>query len=580
MHESRSKIPISSESLPESTIRYYIILMVALSGLFGCSRASHNPDLDATVASWNEIGIDGEHFVQEYQLFGTYAPFKDEPEIREYYAKVMLERQIIAEIGRRNSLDTLKIVQETIKRRKEMAMRRHYLNTMVKPSVAEPTEPEIYMAFRRANARLRTQQIFAPTRDEIFEHLGALQNGTNFDEVAERSMVRAGVAPGSAGYMGWVTFDELDEEPEEVLFATARNAYSRPVESLKGWHIFRVLDEEETVHFDQSTYHNQRDRLRHRVYQRRYNEASARFIRNIVMEHELAIDMRVLREVYQQLLPSLPKQNRPEEIIRFNNELNFLDPVIDNSTPVAMVNGQPFTVGQFFYQMPDIPVEWMVSDFRHALEIAIRDSILAAKSVAARPDTSRDVRLNERIAEYTALYYATMQAAVDTMQIEPLKPDYYHHWKDAHFVDFRTTTYYEYNFADSATATNAVLTFKENQDWQKTLASLPEGSFTFTEHVGTTKEAINVPIHSLPVNDPDSPATIVGPYKRANWSIFKAINRETTHKPFETVEEDVLKLLHERRIYVVHRELLPDDYDPNDVILKKEILDRLIPYYF
>ncbi len=558
-------------------VSFWILLFVLMSA---CSNRSDKFDLGKPVATWNGISIKADHFIKEYELFGTYSPVRDEPETRQFYAKVMLERQIIVETGKMAMLDTLPIVQETIRRRKEMAMRRHYLNMRVRPTVAPVTDEDIWTAFRRTNTRINTQQIFAKSRDEADSLLALVRNGANFDQIAEESMLRAGMRPGTGGYMGWITFNQMDEGPENALFLLQQGQISDPVPSMRGYHIFKAHDVEETVFFDQTTFQNIRDRLRHQVFHRRFDEASARFIRDEVMTQELAVDMQALYQAYTELLPSLPQQNRPEEVIRFNREVTFLIPELDKSTPLAYVNGNPFTYGQFLYQLPDIPVEWLTSDFRHALEIAIRDSILAARSLSVRPDTSRDVRLQTQMAEYSALYYATLQAGIDTLRLEPLKRTYYDVWKNEQFIDFHTTTYLEYNFRDSSTAINAIFRFKENQDWQKTLSELPEGAFTVQEKTATTKDDLNVPVHSIPLNDPDSPATIVGPFKRANWSVFKATSRETTWIPFHEVEDRVLDLLSDRRVAVVHREMLPDNFRHEDIIIDAELLDRLIPYYY
>jgi len=560
--------------------RMHVIGFLVVSLVIGGCTPRSASETPAPVACWNEICIDEEHFVQEYQLFGTYAPFRDEPEVRQFYARVMLERQIIAEIGRRAGLDTTKVVRETVRRRTEMASRRHLFEMMVQPGVAEPTDAEIYQAFRRSNARLFAQQIYAPTREIADSLHRLLKQGADFDRLAEASMVTAGAGPGTFGYMGWVSFDELDEAPEDTLFNTPRLAFSGPVESLRGWHIFRVLEEEETVFLDQTTFNNQRDRLRFKVYQRRFNEASARFIRQEIMQTSLAVDMRVLGEVYQYLLPSLPQQNRPEEIIRFNNELSLLEPMLDPSVPIAMVDGRPFTVGQFLYQLPDIPVEWVGANIRHALEIAIRDSILAARSVVVRPDTARNVRLVNRVADYTANYYATLQAGVDTLQLEPLVARYYELWKNAHFVSDQTTLYTAYAFRDSLTAVNAILAFTQNNDWQATLQALPAGTFTVQERSTSTLTDPAARVHRLPVNNPDSPATITGPFRTGNsWEIYKATDRLVRHRPLSEVSDEVLQQLRDRRIQVVHQEFLPAAYSPESVWLDTARLDAAIPYY-
>jgi len=233
------------------------------------SCSSEPEELDLPVASWNGIHIYADHFIKEYELFGTYSPARDLPETREFYARIMLEREIIAQLGRTAGLDTLPIVRQTIQRRTEMASRRHLFNTEVRPTIAEPTEEDIETAFRRSNTRIRTAQIFASTREQIDSLSVLLAQGLPFEELAEASMVAAGQAPGSNGFMGWVTFNQLDEAPENALFTLKQNEVSEPVESLIGYHIFKALDLEETVFFDQSTFQNQRDNLRHQVFQRR-----------------------------------------------------------------------------------------------------------------------------------------------------------------------------------------------------------------------------------------------------------------------------------------------------------------------
>ncbi|MFU8861451.1 MAG: peptidylprolyl isomerase [Cyclonatronaceae bacterium] len=549
--------------------------------LAACSKDPADKTLPV-VAEWNGSAIDTAHFRHEYIYFSTLAPFPDNEKTREYYAKMMLERMIIADFGREVSLDTLRQVRESVKRREEMAMRRHYLNQVVRPGVAEPTETEIREAFRRSKTQLNLQQIYASSKREADSLYTLLKQGYNFDRIAMESMQKAGVPDWqNAGHMGWVSFNDFDEEVENAVFSLNRHEISWPIESLRGWHIFRVHDVVETVHFDQSTYQNARDNLKFSVFQRRFNESSARFIRDMVMQHDLAVDMMVLSILWGKIQPVLPRESTPIELARFNREINIIKPEIDNSTPVAFVDGQPYTVGQFMAQIPDIPLEWIGRDFRHALEIAIRDSILAVRAQhEIQADTAPEVIRDRKFAEYAGLYYATLQHASDTLNLARLDSKYYDHWKDEFFVDYRTSWYIQYNFADSLTAVNAVRDFKQTADWQKTLDSLPEGSFTVEQKSATTKEITLLPVHRLPVNDPSSPAKISGPFARANWAVIKTERRETTYKPFDAVQEKVIQLLHDRKTYVVHRELLDNkDFSTGQISLNRELLNSVLPFY-
>lgn len=552
------------------------VVVVVVTG--SCSREVE--DLDRPVASWNDIHIYADHFIKEYELFGTYSPARDLPETREFYARIMLEREIIAQQGRAAGLDTLPIVRQTIRRRTEMARRRHLFNTEVRPTVTEPTEQDIETAFRRSNTRVRAAQIFASTREQIDSLSVLLAQGLPFEELAEASMVAAGQTPGSNGLMGWVTFNQLDEAPESALFTLKQNEVSEPVESLIGYHIFKALDVEETVFFDQSTFNNQRDNLRHQVFQRRYDEATARFIRQEVMSEELAVDMQALFQAYQELSPILPQQPRPEEIIRYNAELNFLEPELRADTPLAFVNGEPFTYGQFLYQLPDIPVEWVVSDFRHALEIAIRDSILAARSERVRPDTARDVRTQTRIAEYTALYYATLQQGVDTLNAAPLIDDYYDIWKAEQFFVSQTTSWNEYRFADSTSATRVIEAYSAGNDIQTALQASGATFSTEQRQLSTQVDSTHR-VHGLPLQLANGREVLTGPFNDSGaWILLHPTDRQTFYKPLDEVRDDVLKLIEDRKLRVAHEQLLPAEYHPDDVVVNTALLDRIMPYYY
>lgn len=561
------------QSLKTATILAAVVMVAA------CSRTDDNTA--PVVAEWNGSVIDTAHFRHEYIYFSTLAPFPDNEETREYYAKLMLERMIIADSGRETGLDTLRQVRESVKRREEMAMRRHYLNQMVRPEVAEPTETEIREAFRRSNTQLNLQQIFASSKQEADSLYALLRRGTDFDRLAMESMRKAGVPDWqNAGHMGWVSFNDFDEEAEDAVFSLDRNEISWPIESLRGWHIFRVHDVVETLHLDENTYQNARDNLKFSVFQRRFNEASARFIRDLVMEHDLAVDMIVLSVLWDRIQPVLPRESTPGELARFNRDIHFIEPEVDNSTPVAFVDGQPYTVGQFMAQMPDIPLEWIGSDFRHALEIAIRDSILAARAQQEiQADTAPEVLRDRKFAEYTGLYYATLQQASDTLDLGRLSDKYYDIWKDEMFVDYQTTWYVQYDFIDSLTAMNAIRDFTQNGDWQKTLESLPEGSYTVERKSATTNDDTGLPVHRLRVNDPSLPAQIMGPYRRAGWVVIKAERRDTTYKPFDDVEAEVQQLLQDRKIYVVHRELLDNkNFSSDKVTLNREMLNTVLTF--
>lgn len=533
------------------------ILMIFL--LIGC--ASRQDPLEAPVASWNGIEVSKSQFVTEYRLYGTYSPILDDEQTRIEYAHIMLERQIIAEKAREAKLDTMRIVRETVRRRKQLASRAHLFNTVVKPDVPLATESELREAFRRANTQMFTQQIYAPdaaTADSLY---ALLQQGADFTELAQRAM-------GFDGTMGWVGFDMMDEAPEAVLFSMKQGEVSKPVQSLVGWHIFKAHEVEETVFFDEGTFNNQRESLRFTIDQRRFDEASALYQRSVVMTHELATDIRALEAVYAQLDPLFPSDATPNELQRFNSELFFLQPRISPDTPLASVNGRPFTVRQFLYHLPDIPYTWVQSNPLEALQIAIRDSILsdvAEKTV--RPDTARSVRTAVRVAESTALFYAGLQSAADTLSLEHHTGTWYERFKNSHFLTDRISTIETAVFRDNTSAMGAI------QDYMNTKAWDPQTNIR-TETI-RQKASPEHPANRMRMS---ASTRITGPFKsREGWVVYELKDQRAEFRSYDDVRPELLALMNERRFQIAQEALLPANYRREDVIIDLSNLEYELP---
>ncbi|MBN1789009.1 MAG: peptidylprolyl isomerase [Bacteroidales bacterium] len=76
-------------------------------------------------------------------------------------------------------------------------------------------------------------------KEKIFQCYQLLQNGSPFSEVAKQHSEDAGSAQ-SGGQMRWLRSGELPQELEEVVFKTDSGAFTEPLQSDFGWHIFRI----------------------------------------------------------------------------------------------------------------------------------------------------------------------------------------------------------------------------------------------------------------------------------------------------------------------------------------------------
>lgn len=550
-----------------------------LAGVLLATLAACEPEAPAPppVATWEDTALAQEVFAAEYRLYASRAPGRDDLARRADYARLMLERVLIAETARTAGLDTLGEVQAHVQRRTDWARRRHFLQTAIGDTIPEPTEAEVREAFRRTNTRLRLQQIYAPTQAAADSLRRLLAAGADFDALAAASMRRAGVPnPDSASYMGWVTWNDFDLAPEEVVFTLEPGAVSEPVASLMGWHIFRLHDREEQVRVDASAYQNVRDRLRFLQRQRRFDEASTRYLRAVLGEVDLAIYPRVLAQLWPAIAPYVPQGRDPYRVAAFNEAGDALVPeALTPTTPVATVDGRPFTVQQFLDGLPEVPHPDWRPDLRGALETTIRDSILTAVAVAHEADTARSVQREQLMAERSALYYAALRAVADTLDVQRARQTLYDRWKNAYFVASVQTAVRRTVFADSAAVWQALRRFQQHRDWGRALA---EAEATPEVRVDTVT-APEAAIHDQPVSTAERPL-VTGPYpSEGGWEVREVTDRRRTYQPYEadTVQTALDRLAQQQLPTLAHEALLPPGYDADAVVLDEEALRTALP---
>lgn len=548
-------------------------LAAALS-LAACAAGQDRPSAAPVVARWGDVALRADDFAQEYRRFASTAAVRDGLAARRDYARLMVARRVIAERGRAAGLDRLPEVQAHVRRQRARALRRHFLETAVGDTIPEAAEAAVREAFRRSQTRLHLQQIYAATEAEADSLHRLLQAGADFDALAEASMRRYGVPnPEAAGDMGWVTWNDLDRAPEDAVFALERGAVSAPVASLQGWHLFRLLGREETRRLDASAYAAERERLAFLVRQRRFDEASARYLRALRDAHALVVHAPTLRAVWAEVAPLVPDRPTPDDVARLNAEVGALaPPEVPRSRPAAWVDGRPFTVGQLLDGLPDVPLASWQPVLRTALETTIRDSLLTAEALAARADTARSVAQAARMARADALYYAALRAAADTLTLDHRVPAMYEQVKDEQFVAVRTTTYDAYRFADSTAAWDALRRYQRDGDWPAAA-----DAYGAARERRTAEGAADLPVHTAPLPGADGRPRPVGPYPEDGaFVVVAALDRHATYEPLAAVRSRVETLLRSRLRAVVHDALLPDGFTPDAVTVYDDRLQAAL----
>ncbi|MGB3544153.1 peptidylprolyl isomerase [Rubrivirga sp.] len=537
----------------------------------GCQAESGDAlVLDPVVAEGNGVEVRQSAFADEYARFASIAPVQDGLEARREYAQRMLERAYIASLGERSGLGELPEVQAHVERQRAFAMRQHFLQDSLSARIDEPTDLEVRQAFRRQNSRARVRQAFATRLEDARALRARIEAGEPFEDVARTSFQTIGLD--ATGDLGWITFNDLDEAPEDAIFGLEVGAVSEPVESLQGWHVFQLLDLEETTRLDATAYESARERLAFDVRHRRIEEAGARVLRPLLEAHELAVDLRPLRALWPQIAPLVPDRGEADVLAAARQVFPGMQPEgLTRGTPVATVDGQPFTVGQFLDALPGVPVEHWEPTLRKAVEVAVRDSILTAHALDAGYGDDPAIEQTAAAARTTALYYAALEAAADTVTLEAHAERFYRLWRDESFVAERTTTYTATAFETEENARSAIARSQAGAPWSEVV--LEAGAATDERsHTAEPGDAGPFGVHSLPLATAGQRA-LTGPFlDGGSFVVVEATSRSDAHVPFADVRDQVTSALQAEPRAAVHQILLDAGWNPSDVRLNDAAL--------
>ncbi len=374
------------------------------------------------VAEWREIKITRSDFERSYFQYWQTTSAPDSPELRRQFAQQMIEQELIAQVGMARGLHQTAAVQRAVQRDFRRFLRRRYLEVTLKDTIAAPTAAEIDVALQRQNTQLRVRQLFAKSEEEIHGLRRQLQQGVPFEALAAATLPDGALAR-AGGDLGWLGWGDTDLPVEEVLYQLKRGEVSPPVQSLMGWHVFRVDSIRTTLRFGEVTPWERED-VYQRLLSRRLDMAAARHLRELVWNKPLVVNMAVLGRVWEYLAPILQHSTQP----RWPQALQEIErkPPLDLFQEIAAtVAGEPFTVQEFFEALPELPRHLLQPNLKKALEVALRDKILTATAQAGGFANDPVVAEKTRRAKLQYTCYATLAAQDSVADAAAVLQEYY-----------------------------------------------------------------------------------------------------------------------------------------------------------
>jgi parvulin-like peptidyl-prolyl isomerase len=326
----------------------------------------------------------------------------DSPQQREKFLDELIAARMLArEAERRGYFDDEKLRYQ-IDAYHNKALRQAHFNTVIRPKFSF-TEEDVQEAYQFLQEQRRISHLFAPTRAGIDSIAALLKQGANFEAIAatlfsDTTLARHG------GDLGWVYWDQLDYDLAMTAFRAPAGVPSAPVRSQYGWHIIKVTDFKKNPMITRAEYAAHRQKAKARLEYMLDDKYGRDYVSSMMEKAEITVNPDVALFVRNKLknvftrhpaeLDQAAEQQLTEEEVR-QVELNLWDV---RREPLATINGNKYTVGEFIGALTYVPYSITYNNFKQAMNYAFRDHLLEQEALERRLDR------NEQVIDKSTLY--------------------------------------------------------------------------------------------------------------------------------------------------------------------------------
>lgn len=522
-----------------------------------CSQ-NHQPDY---VAEWKHIKVTLPDFERSY--FNSWQTLNgpDSPDQRKKFLRQIIEQQIIAEqyAPQTDSLKEAKI-QRLLNLDNERFMRRRFLETTIKDTISDPAKDEIEKALIRKNKTLYIKNFFSNDPEYIQKVNSQIESGKALNDILTELKSDKGKKWDYAE--NWIKWGDLDLDTENKLYNQKPYSTSEPVKSLLGWHIFQIDSVRTVYQFNSSQIAKEASDTRNQLKYRKLERAAAPFIKDLVQSKNLVMSMKTARKIWDYINSAFSdsKSQNPAVLIdKFVSEMpqDFL------KTPVAWVDDKIFTVQDFIDRIPDLPRNLIKPNLRNAIEIAIRDKILAAEALAHGLQDDPVVIEKTRRARINYHYMAMVSAKSNIENQDTFSPEEYYQQNRTNYIKSISSKINEIRAAGPDEAISIAKKMYSGED----LNGYKSNIYWVDSDAGNLGKRAG----KLKIND------VFAPIKSDSfYSAIKVLEKHIEYFDYQDVERRVQKDLDRNFLKSVHYSLLPSDYSPDQIIYYEDNIDKAL----
>ncbi len=185
------------------------------------------------------------------------------------------------------------------------------------------SDEEARKTFLRMNQKISVRHLYAKTKKEADALYQLLKVGVSFDSLAKQTFTDTTLA-NSGGYLGYVSWGDLDPAFEEAAFALKIGQISEPVKTSAGYSIIRVDDIVTNPLLTENEYLIRKKQIVRAIKINDKKRAEENYINSVIDFNKVNVDSDCVAKLYDEFFsPELNLKEMQNETSSYKHCLNY-----------------------------------------------------------------------------------------------------------------------------------------------------------------------------------------------------------------------------------------------------------------
>ena len=349
--------------------------------IISCSKRM-DPSIIATVGN---SYITNKEYISAYSDRLIKNQVKDSNFERERMLNELIRTKMFAQGARMKNLSLDSSSKRMVELSRDQALRDALYKKIIGSEEPLIEESTLRKHFKWKFTKVRLKHLFHQKKEILDSLLFIIQNDQNsFNNIA-KSLFKNNTLKDSGGDLGWISYNTLDPDLEQVAFSIPLDTLVGPLRSSYGWHIIIKTDEREQMIISEHDYQEGKQKLIKSISKKNAQIKANNYI-NDLMNKNVQINDSLVYATLEQISWIISKIMDKEKIrskLEIGDQIKdeILDLKLNQNATLARFQDEDFNVGDLLSSLRRSRPNIFFKDPVQSFYIALRDKILTYTAI-------------------------------------------------------------------------------------------------------------------------------------------------------------------------------------------------------